>query len=296
VDRNAPRAELLARKVGARTSADWRDLLSDSDLDAVYVALPNHLHGEVTAAAARAGKAVLIEKPLAQGVDAARALLSGLPTDAKVAVNYQYRYEARAWALVEAVRRGELGEVRYVSVDVPWCRREEYYTESPWHGNAEQSGGGSLLVQGSHALDLALCATDSDPVRVTARTYQRGRSEIEVEDIAFGVVECRSGVPIAFTSSACTCPERSTTILVVGSAGTIVYRGFGRSRLRARGVRVRSRRVFTQLHSYVASLKAFSDWVDGGAPHRVPASSALPVLQAVCGAYRSAESGRTEPC
>ena len=292
VDLDEARARNVAFRFGAEAFTDWRRLLVASGSrrpDAVYVAVPHDLHAAMTAELANAGFPVLLEKPVAESLSAALELARQVPVDARIAVNYQYRYDPCAWALVRTALLGTLGPLRYVEVVVPWHRDPSYFTAAAWHASRSRSGGGTLLTQGSHALDIALLAAGGEPVGAAGRIFRLVHTSAEVEDLAFGCVQTRSGVPVTITSSMVSRPADRVRITVYGERGRLTYRGPARARLQARGVRVRSPVVLTELHAYVASLAGFARWAAGGKPHRCPLRSAVPVLAAVDAIYRDAE-------
>ncbi len=289
-DPDAGRRMRFARTFGAAGYADWREVLAAGGVDAVYLAVPHDLHREVALAFAERGTSVLLEKPVAATLEEAERLVREQPPGARIAVNYQYRYDPKVRALLEAASGA--GTLYYAQVIVPWYRGDEYFCGSPWHASAARSGGGTLLTQGSHALDIALCACGA-PVRATARVFQRLHTSGETEDLAAAIVETESGSPIFITSSMVSRPAARVSIALYGSAGSIVYRGPQQARLVSRRVRVPRRAVATQLHPYVASLAGFRDWAEGGSPVRCTASDALAVMRAVDAAYRSARAGAT---
>ena len=293
IDVDSERARRFAARFrGAKSGTDWRVLANADDVDAVYVAVPHALHCEIATRLSSSGMPVLLEKPLAESVESAARLVAGLSDGHRVGVNYQYRYDPKAWALVEASRGGTLGELYYITVDVPWYRGPEYLTRAPWHLSLEASGGGTLLTQGSHALDLAIMCTGSDPVSAMGSTYRRRNVDSEVEDLASGQVDTAGGVPVFVTSSMVARPGFRTVISVFGSRGSAIYRGFSRPSVTGYGVRVRSAPVLTQLHAFRRSLAGFAGWANGGRPYRCPAEESLPVLRAVQAIYESAKVGR----
>lgn len=293
VDRDRSRAERFAGRFrGSRVETEWVSLLRDETVDAVYVALPHNLHAEVATACAAARKAVLLEKPLSHDLASARHLLDSLPADHRVGVNYQYRYDPKAWALVSAARSGRLGELLYVTVDVPWHRGDDYFERSPWHGSREVAGGGTLLTQGSHALDVALQCIGSEPVAASGSTYRRRFDRHEVEDLAAAQVETAAGVPVFVVSSMVSRPGFPVSVRVFGRRGAGIYRGPARPSLRGHGVRLASPPVLSQLAAYRLSVGGFRAWVEGRERYRCPAEDAIAVLRAVHAVYESAAAGR----
>ncbi len=299
-DTNRLRAERLARRFrGAVAAERWEELLAMESVEAVYLAVPHVLHEELTVASVSAGKAVLLEKPLAGSVASAERLLEATASEEgqsarpKIGVNYQMRYDPRAWALVEAARAGLLGEIAYITVDVPWYRTEAYFENAPWHRSRDMAGGGTLLTQGSHALDIAMLCAGSHPVVASGRVYQRVHADTEVEDLAVGTIEMSSGVPVIVTSSMVARPGFLVRIAVYGSLGSVIYSGPGSPRLRSYGVRLAVPPALSELSGYVGAVRGFRRWVEQGEPFRCPAAEALPVLRAVDAVYRSASLGRT---
>jgi predicted dehydrogenase len=254
-------------------------------------------------AAVEIGLHVLAEKPLArtgaEGEAAARLMQpQSAPCVAgatRVAVNYQYRYDSACYAMARAVQRGDLGEVRYARINVPWKRGEDYFRGAAWHASLEQAGGGTLLTQGSHFMDVALWAC-GQPVRsVMGHTARRVFTGVEVEDFAAGVVELANGAVIEICSSMVAASEGPATIEIYGSRATAFYRAGWLGGLRFEGRRVgrilREHPPVRGLHALQRSIEGFRRWAAGGEPHLVPVSEALPVLKAVEAVYRSAERG-----
>ena len=298
-DSNEDRRQRFARRFHADACSTLDALLDQSRVDALYLAVPHHLHRELTLRALGAGVAVLLEKPLAHTLADAETLAAAAANAvaeergvARVAVNYQYRYEPLLHALREAVAAGRLGEIRYAQIEVPWFRDRGYFNDAPWHARLDLAGGGTLLTQGSHLLDLMLSAL-GPPARATGRTYRRVARDAEVEDLAMGIVETASGVPVAITSSMVSRAGGRARCSVYGSRGSLHYRGPSRPTLKARGIRLARPPVLTELHAYVAALAGFRDWVEDGTPPRCTAADALPVMRAVAALYESARSGRT---
>ena len=111
------------------------------------------------------GLPVFVEKPLtrtlSEGVQVAgRSKASGV----KVGVNYQYRYDSGCYALARAMQKDQLGRIASVRINVPWRRDSTYFTESAWHAKLETAGGGTLITQGSHFLDVVLWGLGSGAV------------------------------------------------------------------------------------------------------------------------------------
>lgn len=289
------RAEAMARRHRiAGVFTDYDALLDRGGCDAVYLAVPHFLHARMVAAAVRAGKSVLVEKPLARTLDEGIELVAAA-SDAKIGVNYQYRYDRGCHALARAVQRGDLGRVHSVRIDVPWRRTRSYFEASAWHGSIAQAGGGTLITQGSHFLDVALWALGERPVAATAWVASPGFA-VEVETLAHGTVATAGGTLVTIASTMVAAREGAVSIEVFGARGTGRYTNRPWPRVTFDAVRPQwARAPGWGVHALQKSLAGFVRWVLDDEPFLVPAVETLPVLAAVEGMYRAAASGRREP-
>lgn len=294
-DVSTERAEKFGRRHKIREIySDYDELLNHSAVDAVYLAVPHDCHAAMIKRAIAAGKAVLCEKPItrtyAEGVEIVRlAEENGI----KLAVNYQYRYDAAGYRLARAVQAGALGELRYGRINIPWRRKQQYFQDAPWHQSLARAGGGTLLTQGSHFLDLALWACASNPLRVTGVVTRQVFKQVEVEDLAMGIIELENGALLEICSSMTAASEQPATIEIYGSKATAFYTDRLLPRLRFVGSRVKTETVpVLGIHALQRSIEAFRRWVGGGQPHLATGREALLVLKVVEKIYQSAETGK----
>ena len=163
--RDAERARAAADELGIpRAHASYEALLADPDVDAVYIPLPNHLHAEWTIAAARAGKHILCEKPLAMtAADAERMVRAAQDAGVQLMEAFMYRHHPSWVAAVELVRAGRIG--RLLSVQ-SWF---SYYNDDPTNiRNIVDVGGGALYDIGCYNVSLSRLLFDAEPVDVQA--------------------------------------------------------------------------------------------------------------------------------
>lgn len=275
---------------------DYGDLLDLTEVDAVYLAVPHDLHAEMTLKAVKTGKAVLTEKPLTRSFQEGQDLLSALSkTNVKVGVNYQYRYDSACYRLARLVQSGELGEIFSARINLPWSRRKEYFTQSSWHDSLTRSGGGTLLTQASHFLDIVLWAMSDMPISAFAKTQKVKFTDVDVEDLAVGQVHCQNGAIIQVHSTMAAAREEAVSIEMYGTRGSVIYKNLPRSHLRIRGTSAGKYPVPRfGFHALQRSLGGFCDWVLFEKPYLIPAEEALPVLAVVDALYRSAANGREE--
>ena len=296
-DVSRERADLFAKRHGIKqVFIDYAQMLAKAGLDAVYLAVPHNLHYEMIKQAVATGRHIFVEKPVtrtyAEGVEIVQAAeQAGL----KLAVNYQYRYDAGCYRMACAAQSGQLGDVRYVRINVPWRRERNYFEGSPWHKSIAQAGGGTLITQGSHFLDAALWACGSRPVSASGMTARQVFKDVEVEDLAMGIIEMENGALIEICSSMAAAKEQAVSIDIYGSKATATYTDRPLPRVRFMGGRVKTQNVpLFGFHALQRSIKGFRRWVDCGEPHLAAGRESLPVLAAVEAIYRSAQSGVRE--
>ncbi|MGD2158150.1 MAG: Gfo/Idh/MocA family oxidoreductase [Anaerolineales bacterium] len=274
----------------------YAHMLESASLDAVYLAVPHDLHYTMLMEALRAELPTLVEKPitctLEEGLDVARmADRVGVP----LGVNYQYRYDSGCYALARAVQEGALGLIFAARCNLAWRREDDYFERSSWHAQLKRAGGGTLITQGSHLIDVALWALGERPRSVMGYSARRKFPQVEVEDLVQATIETESGALLQICSSMAAKPSRPLSIELYGEKGTAVYTDRPWPRVRFRGVRVRRARPPVRgIHALGRSLEAFRAWVMEGKPYLTPAWEALPALAVVEAIYRSTESGQRE--
>lgn len=154
-DVDAERGATKAAKVGCAFFVDHHDLLSVVRPDAVVICTPHPLHAEQTLDALSSGAHVLVEKPMAVEVADADAMIATAERTRRVlAVNFQERFRAAVQYARDFIARGELGPLlRVLSVE-PWLRTAAYYRSASWRGTWKGEGGGVLMNQAPHTLDV----------------------------------------------------------------------------------------------------------------------------------------------
>jgi UDP-N-acetyl-2-amino-2-deoxyglucuronate dehydrogenase len=218
------RADALARRFGAPGFDSLDRFLDHRPMDLVAVGTPSGLHGEHGAAAARRGLHVLVEKPMETTVARADALAAeAARAGVTLGVIFQDRLKPsvrRAKALVDA---GRLGRPILASARVKWYRPPDYYRASRWRGTWALDGGGALMNQGVHTVDLLLWLF-GPARRVSAKAVAR-LHDIEVEDTAVAVVEFASGAVGTIEASTAAYPGYARRLELTGSEGTVVIDG-----------------------------------------------------------------------
>ncbi len=193
-DINEDRLSAAVEKTGADGYADWHELVKRNDIDIVHILTPHYLHAPMSIEALKAGKHVLTEKPMATTIEDAKKMIEEADkSKATLNVIFQNRYNASSVAIQNMLETGELGKFICARASVCWHREVPYYTESGWRGSLETEGGGTLINQSIHTLDL-LSFLGGPIMRVLGHiSTDLLRDSIEVEDNCHAVFEYESG-------------------------------------------------------------------------------------------------------
>jgi predicted dehydrogenase len=211
--RNAELAKRVAEELSIpRPYSSYEDLLADGDIDAVYIPLPNHLHAQWTIAAARAGKHVLCEKPLAMDAAEAQEMADVCAAEGvKVTEAFMYRLHPSWVAVRELLGSGRIGELCAVQ---SWF---SYFNDDPGNiRNIREVGGGALYDVGCYNVNLSRMLFEAEPVRVEASLKRDPSMGVDV--LTSGILEFERGVA-TFTCS--TRAENDQRVHVFGTEGRI---------------------------------------------------------------------------
>ncbi|WP_243232873.1 Gfo/Idh/MocA family protein [Microbacterium sp. CIAB417] len=231
VDVSRDRADALAAVVEERTGSrpavfsTVQDLVAAGAPQLVVVATPSGLHVEQAVAALEAGAHVLIEKPL--DVDLVRARRLAAAADAAAArgqvcsVISQHRFDPSSRIVHEAIAAGSFGRVTSGVATVPWWRSQAYYDSGDWRGTWALDGGGALMNQGVHTVDLLLWFLGR-PVSVSAEIALLAHEGVEVEDTAVATVTFDSGALAVLHATTAAYPGLGVRLQVMGSEGSAV--------------------------------------------------------------------------
>ena len=218
---NHTRAGKLAALYGGVAYGDLEALLAHRPLDAVIIGSPSGVHAEQGVAAARAGLHVLVEKPIDVTLAAADRLIDAARTaGVRLGVLFQDRTQPSFVRLRELLGSGALGRPLLASAHVKWYRAPEYYTASRWRGTRGLDGGGALINQGIHTIDLLVWLLG--PVRRVRADSATLLHEIEVEDTTLALLEFASGVRVSFEATTAAYPGYPRRVELTTTEGTIV--------------------------------------------------------------------------
>lgn len=203
---------------------DWDAFTRHPGLDIVTIATPSGAHLEAVTAAARAVH-VLCEKPLDVTLERCDRMIETCEqAGVQLGGIFPFRLGEAVGALKAAIDAGRFGTLTVCSAIVPWYRAQSYYDSADWRGTWELDGGGALMNQSIHAIDLLQWF--AGPVAsIVADTANRIHDRIEVEDTAVAMLRYASGALGTVTGSTAMWPGRPIEIHVAGELGSAVLRG-----------------------------------------------------------------------
>lgn len=205
----------------ARGYDSYEKLLSDPEIDVVSICTPSGDHCQQAIMALEAGKSVIIEKPICLSLKDADTLIKlAREKGLSIAIISQSRFTDAAQAIKNAIDSNQLGKIVSASLMMRYSRTQAYYDSASWRGTRDLDGGGILMNQGIHGIDL-LCHFLGRPASVTGYVKTQLRN-IEVEDTACAAVEFRSGAIATIDATVCSTPPFAKRFIIGGEKGTII--------------------------------------------------------------------------
>ncbi len=211
----------LANKYDAAWYASFTELLAQPDIDVVILGTPSGLHPEQTILAAAAGKSVITEKPMAITQDGATRMIDAVEeAGVNLAVIFQNRLTGDVYRAKRAIEQGLIGTPVVASAAVYWHRTQDYYdANGGWRGTWALDGGGALINQSIHTIDVLqwlMGGVESVQAQLTTLTHT-----IEAEDAAAAAVRFHSGAVGSILVTTSASKDFPTRVEVVGTAGRL---------------------------------------------------------------------------
>ena len=193
------RADKAAKKYNCKAYYDYKELINKENIDVVHVCIPHYLHPVVSKYAIEAGVHVLCEKPMSiKYEDAIENVRLAEEHNVKYGIIFQCRYNDASKLVKEKLEDGTLGKVISARVVLTWSKPDEYYSLSDWKGTWDKEGGGVMIDQAIHSMDLANWFINDEVESVSAHMANRNHSIMEVDDTAEGFVKYKNGATLGF--------------------------------------------------------------------------------------------------
>lgn len=296
VDTDTEKSEASARKYGCKALTDYRVALADPEIDVVHICTPHYLHAPMAIEAMKAGKHVLTEKPMAISVEDCMKMRSiSSETDRQLGVCFQNRYNTTSRYIKTLLESGKAGRIIAAKASVTWLRGQDYYGSAPWRGTWAQEGGGVLINQSIHTLDLIRWFAGK-AVKIKGNTDTRFLEDIiEVEDTAEATILFENGARGFFfaTNGYADAPVElqlvcENAVMTLAGDLTVKYKS-GESE------------IITDVHpktgekayygtGHAALIEDFYDSLLAGKPFTVDGSQGIETIRLIQALYKSSES------
>lgn len=225
VDNNPLLAAQAAQDYGCEGLTDYRELLKRPDIDIIHLCTPHYLHAQMAVELLNAGKHVLTEKPMAQDLPSARFMLEAAGTArGQLGVVFQNRYNDPSVQIKETIDSGNLGDLLCMKGIVTWTRSEDYYSNSSWRGRWATEGGGVLINQTIHTLDLLQWFGGEVSSVQGSVTTDVLNNVIEVEDSAHACITFKNKVRGLFYGTNAYLVNSPVELELVFQQGTLLQR------------------------------------------------------------------------
>lgn len=199
----------------------YEEMLHCPDIDVIVLCTPSGMHASQAVQALRAGKHVIVEKPMSTTLVGADEVIQAARETGKIVVPIsQMRFYPNIQAAKRAVESGAIGKVISASLSMQYYRKGEYYSQAAWRGTWEQEGGGCLITQGIHGVDTFRYIVG--PVAELDAYIATRVHDIEVEDCTCAMLRLKNGGLATIDASTASCPGYSRRLQVCGSLGSFV--------------------------------------------------------------------------
>ncbi len=193
------RADKAAAKYNCKAYYDYKEMINKDLIDVVHICVPHYLHPIISKYAIEAGVNVLCEKPMSiKYEDAVENVKLAEEKGVKYGIIFQCRYNDSAKLVKSKLEDGTLGKIISARVVLTWCKPDEYYSLSDWKGTWEKEGGGVVIDQAIHSIDLANWFINDEIESVQAHLSNRGHNIMEVDDSAEGFIRYKNGATLGF--------------------------------------------------------------------------------------------------
>ncbi len=218
---NPEKVKILAEKYSCKTYGDTQEILESPEIEIIIIATPSGAHVQPVVDAAKYGKHVLCEKPLEISLERIDAMIKAHESHGtRLGGIFNYRFNDVVRVLKKAVDSGRFGTITNASVYVPWWRNDEYY-DSSWRGTWDLDGGGALMNQSIHMIDMLQYMVG--PVEsLQAYTATLGHPQIEVEDTSVAILRFKNKALGMIYGSTASFPGQFRRLEITGTKGTVI--------------------------------------------------------------------------
>ncbi len=307
---NKEKVEAFCKQYGGKPYTNLEDFLADSEIQVVDIATPSGLHKDVAIQALKAKKHVLVEKPLEISHERCQAIVNEAKhQNLLVGGIFQSRFYDAPQLIKQALEAGRFGKLTMVEASVKWFRSQEYYDSGAWRGTWDLDGGGALMNQSIHAIDL-LSWFGGDVSSISAFTQTVAHERIEVEDNGVAILKFTNGALGVIEGSTSIYPGFTKRIEVCGTEGsailedeTLIAWSFKEDKPEDEEVRRKYSNVNTteggaanpSAINYIGHMRQFDDFANAvltGKEPFITGEEAAKAVDIIKGIYESAKEGK----
>lgn len=308
-DMNKERVEAFCKENGGKAYDKLEDFLKDENIQVVVIATPSGLHHDLAIAALKAKKHVIVEKPLEITVERCNDIIEeGKRQGRFVGGVFQSRFYEAPRLIKKALDEGRFGKLTMVEASVKWFRSQEYYDSGAWRGTWAIDGGGALMNQSIHAIDL-LSWFGGDVECINGYTETIAHERIEVEDNGVAILKFKNGALGVIEGSTSIYPGFIKRLEVCGTEGSAILEdeslvawSFKNETAEDEEIRRRFANANSTMGgasdpgaiNYVGHMLQFEDFADavrsGGKPF-VTGEEAAKAVKIINGIYESVKKG-----
>ncbi|MEL1133793.1 Gfo/Idh/MocA family oxidoreductase [Desulfitobacterium sp. THU1] len=224
------KAQAFADKYGAKPYLFYEEMLEKEEIDVVTIATESDLHAPIGITCAKAGKHVMVEKPMAMTLESADELIRTChEAGVKLSVIHQNRYNKSIKLMRQALEEGRFGKLTHGQASVRWNRNDAYYSQAPWRGTKLQDGG-VLMNQSIHNIDLLQWTFG--PVESVFGYTRTALRKIEMEDVGVAVIKFKNGALGVIEAASTIYPKNiEETLNIFGETGSVMIGGIAVNRV-----------------------------------------------------------------
>ncbi|MGE4272432.1 MAG: Gfo/Idh/MocA family protein [Desulfitobacterium sp.] len=224
------KAQAFADKYGAKPYLSYEEMIEKEEIDVVTIATESDLHAPIGITCAKAGKHVMVEKPMAMTLESADELIRTChKAGVKLSVIHQNRYNKSIKLMRQALEEGRFGKLTHGQASVRWNRNDAYYSQAPWRGTKLQDGG-VLMNQSIHNIDLLQWTFG--PVESVFGYTRTALRKIEMEDVGVAVIKFKNGALGVIEAASTIYPKNiEETLNIFGETGSVMIGGIAVNRV-----------------------------------------------------------------
>jgi len=193
------RADAAAKKYNVPAYYDYKELIEKEKPDVIHICVPHYMHPIISCYALEHGVNVLCEKPMSIDYESGESNVRlAEKNNLRYGIIFQCRYNNTSRLVKETLESGRLGKIISARCTLTWCKPDSYYSLSDWKGTWDKEGGGVIIDQAIHSLDLANWFINSEPIEAQASIANRAHDIMKVDDTGEGYIRYKNGATMAF--------------------------------------------------------------------------------------------------